>query len=67
MRFKVVIEPGDEGRYTVYVPSLPGCISEGETVEEALANIHESIEVYLDPVEDDWMMEENALVQEIEL
>jgi predicted RNase H-like HicB family nuclease len=36
MRFKVVLEPGDKGGYTVYVPSLPGCISEGETIEEAL-------------------------------
>jgi predicted RNase H-like HicB family nuclease len=30
MRFKVVLEPSEEGGYTVYVPSLPGCISEGE-------------------------------------
>jgi predicted RNase H-like HicB family nuclease len=32
MRFKVVLEPSEEGGYTVYVPSLPGCISEGETM-----------------------------------
>ncbi len=29
MRFKIMLEPSDEGGYTVYVPSLPGCISEG--------------------------------------
>ena len=34
-------------------PSLPGCISEGETRDEALANIREAIELYLEPVEDD--------------
>ena len=51
MRFKVVLEPSDEG-YTVYVPSLPGCISEGETIEEALVNIREAIKLYLEPVED---------------
>jgi predicted RNase H-like HicB family nuclease len=51
MRLKVVLEPSDEGGYTVYVPSLPGCISEGETLEEALKNIREAIELYLEPVE----------------
>ncbi len=67
MRFKVVLEPSDEGGYVVYVPSLPGCLSEGETVEEALDNIREAIELYLEPVEDDWIAQENALIKEIEL
>lgn len=67
MRFKVVLEPSEEGGYTIYVPSLPGCISEGDTVEQALKNIQEAIELYLEPVEDDWILEENAVVQEIEL
>ncbi len=67
MRVKVVLEPSNEGGYTVYVPSLPGCISEGETVEEALKNIREAIELYLAPVEDDWVVDENVAVQEIEL
>ncbi len=67
MRFKVVLEPSEEGGYTVYVPSLPGCISEGETTAEALANIQEVITLYLEPVEDDWVLEENARVQEIEV
>lgn len=67
MRFKVVLEPSEEGGFTVYVPSLPGCISEGDTVEEALANIREAIELYLEPVEDDWVWEETALVEEIEM
>ena len=48
MRLKVVLEPSDEGGYTVYVPALPGCISEGETRVEALDNIREAIELYLD-------------------
>ncbi len=48
MRLKVILEPSDEGGYTVYVPSLPGCISEGESVEEALENIKEAIELYLE-------------------
>ena len=53
MRFRVVLEPSEEGGFTIYVPSLPGCISEGETEEEALRNIQEAIELYLEPVEDD--------------
>ena len=48
MRFKVVLEPSKEGGFTVYVPSLPGCISEGETEQEALVNIQEAIELYLE-------------------
>jgi len=49
MRLRVILEPSDEGGYTVYVPSLPGCLSEGETTEEALSNIQEAIELYLEP------------------
>jgi len=67
MRFQVVLEPSDEGGYTVYVPSLPGCISEGDTVEDALTNIQEAIEFYLEPVEDDRVVEERALVRELVL
>ncbi len=67
MKLKVILEPSDEGGYTVYVPSLPGCISEGNTLEEALANIREAIELYLEPVEDDWTSEEGVVVQELVL
>ena len=42
MKFNIVLEPSDEGGYTVYVPSLSGCISEGNTIEEAIANIREA-------------------------
>lgn len=48
MKIKVVMEPQEEGGYTVYVPSLPGCISEGDDKEEALSNIKEAIELYLE-------------------
>lgn len=53
MNLKVIMEPSDEGGYTSIVPALPGCISEGNTKEEALENIREAIELYLEPVEDD--------------
>jgi predicted RNase H-like HicB family nuclease len=46
MRQVVLIPEEDGDGYTVIVPSLPGCISEGDTVEEALANIREAIELH---------------------
>ncbi len=60
MRLKIILEPSEEGGYTAIVPSLPGCISEGETKEEALKNIREAIELYLEPVEDDQTFTPNA-------
>jgi predicted RNase H-like HicB family nuclease len=51
VRLKVVLEPSDEGGFTAYVPSLPGCFSEGETAEEAMANLREAVELYLEPLE----------------
>jgi predicted RNase H-like HicB family nuclease len=53
MKLKVVLEPSEEGGFTAYVPCLPGCISEGDTKEEALENIREAIELYLEPADDD--------------
>jgi len=49
MRLRIVLEPAEEGGYTVFVPALPGCISEGDTRDEALRNIREAIELYLEP------------------
>jgi predicted RNase H-like HicB family nuclease len=46
---------------------LPGCISEGESEQEALVNIQEAIKLYLEPVDDDWVLEEKSVVQEIEV
>jgi len=52
MKYKVVVEPQEEGGYTVYVPTLPGCVSQGETIEEVTANIKEAIEVYLESLKE---------------
>lgn len=46
--YKVICEPAEEGGYTVYVPALPGCISEGDTYDEALSNIRDAIRLYID-------------------
>jgi predicted RNase H-like HicB family nuclease len=65
MKLKVVLEASDEGGYTVFVPSLPGCISEGETEDDAIRNIREAIALYLEPVEDDWIEEEGNTIMEL--
>ena len=65
MNLKVLLEPSDEGGYTAIVPSLPGCISEGDTREEAIQNIREAIELYLEPIEDDKALSGNA--EELEI
>jgi len=61
MEIKVILEPQEEGGYTVYAPSLPGCISEGETKEEALQNIKEAIELYLEADENELIRHEGEL------
>lgn len=62
MRLEVVLERSDEGGFTVYVPALPGCISEGDTHEEALNNIKEAVALYFDAVDDDGESPETATV-----
>ena len=48
MKYTVVLEPQEEGGFTVQCVEIPGAISQGETREEALANIKEAIELVLD-------------------
>ena len=48
LSYRVIFEPAEEGGYAAYVPSLPGCISEGDTYEEALRNIKEAIKGWID-------------------
>ena len=65
MKIQIVLEPSDEGGFTVHVPSLPGCISEGDTREEAIENIKEAIALYLEPVDDDIQFGSEAQMMEI--
>ena len=60
MKIKIFLEPSDKGGYTAIVPALPDCISEGETKEEAIKNIKEAINLYLESVEDDVLTVSNA-------
>jgi predicted RNase H-like HicB family nuclease len=47
MNYEVVLIPAEEGGYTIVAPALPGCISEGDTEEEALKNIRDAIQGWL--------------------
>ena len=48
MKLKVLIHPAEEGGYWAEVPALLGCVSEGETLDETLANIREAAEGWLE-------------------
>ena len=65
MKIKVVLKSAEEGGYTVYVPSLPGCISEGDTFDEAMKNIKEAFELYLEPDEDELFDFQGAQIAEV--
>jgi len=52
-KFRVILELNESGGYTVMVPLLPGCVSEGDTKAEALANIKEATELYIESLQAD--------------
>ena len=62
MNIKVIIEPGEDGYFVAHVPSLKSCWSQGKTREEALENIREAIDLYLesDPTE---LSEDQELIE----
>jgi predicted RNase H-like HicB family nuclease len=50
---QVLIYPGEDGYFIAECPTLPGCISQGKTRQEALQNIKEAIELYIDVLKED--------------
>jgi predicted RNase H-like HicB family nuclease len=52
MELEVVIHPAEEGGFWVEVPALPGCVSEGDTLDEALTNIREAVAGWLEAAAD---------------
>jgi predicted RNase H-like HicB family nuclease len=63
MKLQIILEPSEEGGYSVTVPVLPGCISEGDSLDEAIANIQEAIELYLEP--DEISDKRNMIIREL--
>ncbi len=72
MKLKVLIRSEAEGGYSVSVPALPGCHSQGETLDEALANIREAADLWLEvagerATREAQLTEPDAELEEIEL
>ena len=63
MKLHVIIEQDEEGYYVAEVPALPGCLSQGKTHEEAIANIKEAIEGWLEVMESKTSFDPTRLVE----
>lgn len=69
MQFNVIIEKDDDG-YFAYVPNLKGCVTQGDTIEEAMLNIKEAIELYLETIQQDEiasLAQKNYIIAPIEI
>ena len=66
MRFKVIISNGEDGWLVVECPSLPGCVSQGRTVEEALENIKDAIQGCLNVFGDRTLIKDSERIVEVE-
>ncbi|HNX19935.1 MAG TPA: type II toxin-antitoxin system HicB family antitoxin [Acidobacteriota bacterium] len=67
MRIKVVVELNDDGGFTAFVPTLPGCLAEGETPEDAVSNVKAAIEACLSPEDDPFWAGDAGEVREVVL
>ena len=65
MTLKVVVRKGEDGYYVANCPSLKSCWSQGKTREEALANVREAIELYLEPAPNEVTQDETKEVVEL--
>lgn len=68
MKLPVVITPGEDGYFVAEIPVIPGCISQGKTREEALANIKEAAELCLESMEEEgWSLPEEYTLEQVEV
>ena len=67
MKFKIVIQQDEDGRYNASCPELKGCHSFGNTFEEALKNIREAIELYLEDVPEDELSGHRLKIEFLEI
>ena len=67
MNIKVIVEQGEDGYFVAHVPALRSCWSQGKTREEALANIREAIDLYLEPDPGEVVEDEQREVVELTL
>ena len=67
MELKIVLEPGEDGMVVAHCPSLTSCWSQGRNRDEALQNIREAIEIYLEPDPEELKEDESHEVVELAL
>jgi len=67
MKFKVIIEKGEDGYFIAHCPSLRSCWSQGKTKEDALLNIQEAIQLYIEPDMDDMFVNSDQEICELVL
>jgi predicted RNase H-like HicB family nuclease len=67
LKLPVIIKPGESGYFIAEVPILPGCLSQGKTREEAMANIKEAAELYLETVGKSYLRTPKKYINEIEV
>lgn len=65
MKMKVVIHEAEEGGFWAEVPSLPGCGTQGDTIEELIANIYEAVEGYLESREEEIVLDTHSRILEL--
>ena len=65
MKIKAIIHPAQEGGYWAEVPALPGCITEGDTMEQVLTNLKDAIEGWLEVANSSYSHESNVQIVEI--
>jgi len=67
--FKVIIQKEATGGYSVWAPALPGCASQGETEQEALTNIKEAIDLYVETLKEDHLPipQEDFVMRDVEV
>jgi predicted RNase H-like HicB family nuclease len=67
VKLKVVVHPAEEGGFWAEVPALPGCVSQGETLEETLSNVREAAEAWLEVSQQEHASDSRDQLVEIEL
>jgi len=65
MKYKVVISEGEDGWYVIECPSIPGCVSQGKTVEEALENIKDAMYGCLEVLNERIEIKDDARIMEV--
>ncbi|MCX5814116.1 MAG: type II toxin-antitoxin system HicB family antitoxin [Proteobacteria bacterium] len=63
MKLHAIVEQDEAGYYAVEIPAMPGCLSQGKTYEEAMANITEAIEGWLEVMESKQQYDPSALIE----